>query len=117
MNSTTPITPPANLAPPQTGQRGSFSEAPGSAPWAWTFDRNMEYWHPAGKSRDEAISAGKRHGRKIFWIARTRPMTEDEKEEMDGSWVIDPTTEEKILPNVKSEPRPYMARSLRKQDS
>jgi hypothetical protein len=77
----------------------------------------MEYWHPAGKSRDEAISAGKRHGRKIFWIARTRPMTEDEKEEMDGSWVIDPTTEEKILPNVKSEPRPYMARSLRKQDS
>lgn len=32
-------------------------------------------------------------------------MTEDEKEEMDGSWVIDPTTEEKIMLNaLLSEP-------------
>jgi hypothetical protein len=61
----------------------------------------MEYWSAGGKTREQAIWEGKRRGRKIFWIAQTRPMTEDEKEEMDGSWVIDPTTEEKIMPNTK----------------
>lgn len=59
----------------------------------------MEYWSPAGRSRAEAIAEGKRRGYKRFWIAATRKMTADEKEEYDGSWIVDPSTEERILPN------------------
>jgi hypothetical protein len=59
----------------------------------------MEYWRPAGMSRTEAIAEGKRRGRKTFWIAQTRRMTAAEKEEYDGSWIVDPTTQELISPN------------------
>ena len=97
----------SELAPCELqAQSARCSVAVGSAPWAWTHNREMEYWHPAGKSRDEAIAAGKRHGRKTFWIAQTRRMTEDEKEEYDGSWIVDPSTEERISPNGCDELRP-----------
>jgi len=85
-------------------QRGALSETSGSAPWAWTHDPHVEYWNPAGRSRAEAIAEGKRQRHKIFWIAQTRRMTDAEKEEFDGSWMVDPATEERV-PNVPDEPR------------
>jgi len=66
----------------------------------------MEYWNPVpGKSREAAIAEGKRRGYRKFWIAQCRRMTAEEKEEYDGSWIVDPTTEEVVEPNVGSEPR------------
>ena len=81
--------------------------AVGSAPWAWTHERDMEYWNPVpGRSRAEAIAEGRRRGYKKFWIAQCRRMTEAEKEEYDGSWIVDPSTEERILPNSVSPEKP-----------
>ena len=71
----------------------------GSVPWAWTHSPDSEYWNPAGKSRDEAIQAGKRRGYRKFWIAQCRKMTADEQEEYDGTWIVDLTTHEIITPN------------------
>ena len=85
--STTPKTPTALDVPA------------GSVPWAWTHSPDSEYWNPAGKSRDEAIQAGKRRGYRKFWIAQCRKMTADEQEEYDGTWIVDPTTHEIITPN------------------
>ena len=76
-----------------------------SVPWAWTHSPDSEYWNPAGKSRDEAIAAGKRRGYSKFWIAQTRKMTADEREEYDGTWIVDPTTHELITPNTRDDRR------------
>ena len=70
-----------------------------SVPWAWTHAPDSEYWNPAGRSREEAIQAGKRRGYRKFWIAQCRKMTADEQEEYDGTWIVDPTTHETITPN------------------
>src|SRR5574343_1508446 len=86
------------------GNKRVGSSGSGSAPWAWTHNHDMEYWPPAGRSRAEAIAEGKRRGYKTFWIAQTRRMTEDEKEEYDGSWMVDLSTEESISPNVAGLP-------------
>ena len=80
---------PTNEAP------ASLAGTRGSAPWAWTHSRDMEYWTPVpGKSREAGIAEGKRRGYRKFWIAQCRRMTAEEKEEYDGSWIVDPTTEE-----------------------
>ena len=85
------------------GQTPTALDVPaGSVTWAWTHDPDSEYWNPAGKSRDEAIWEGKRRGYRKFWIAQCRKMTAEEREEYDGTWIVDPTTHELITPNTKT---------------
>ena len=74
-----------------------MTPAPSPAPWAWTHDPSCEYWNPAGKSRTEAIATARRRGGSKFWSAKTRPMTTEEREEYDGQWMVDPTTQELII--------------------
>ena len=84
------------------GQTPTALDVPaGSVTWAWTHDPDSEYWNPAGKSRDEAIWEGKRRGYRKFWIAQCRKMTAEEREEYDGTWIVDPTTHELITPNTQ----------------
>lgn len=43
-------------------------------------------------------------GRRKFWIAKCRRMDASELEQFEGTWIVDPSTEELILPNAKAQP-------------
>lgn len=83
-----------------TAPRAALAVAVGSAPWAWTATRDDEYWQPAGNSRDMALAIARpKAGRRKFWIARCRRMDASEREQFEGSWIVDTHTEELITPN------------------
>lgn len=67
-----------------------------AAPWAWTHSPDSEYWSAGGHSREQSIWEGKRRGYRKYWIAQCRIMTAEEREEYDGTWIIDTETQEQI---------------------
>ncbi len=78
----------------------------GLVPWAWTANRDDDCWQPAGNSRDMALAIARpKAGRRKFWIARCRRTDAHEIEEYGETWIVDPNTEEMIVPNPKDEPR------------
>lgn len=86
-------------------------------PWAWTREREAEYWNPGGSSRKDAIAAAMKQGRSRFWIAGCRRMTTEEKELFDGEWIVDPSKEELVKPNIQDQPTPGGAAAKRKESS